>query len=157
MWQAKGRLPQEYTLPALQYLANLKIDHDGIQAASRPAQHGAAVAKHLPKCIVPNRLILEPDSGCDVVNSGDRMQIALDLDQYGTMDTFRWVWALLLSVFSAAVVWQCMNYGGRRRPGSCLPPSSRAAVRHPFLLPGLVCWLPPSLRGAHGGCCAALT
>ena len=104
MWQAKGRLPLEYTLPALQYLANLKIDHDGIQAASRPAQHGAAVAKRLPKCVVPNRLILEPDSRCDVVNSGDQMQTDLDLDQYGTMDTFRWVWTRLPSVLRAAVV-----------------------------------------------------
>ena len=112
MWQAKGRLPQEYTLPALQYLANLKIDHDGIQAASRPAQHGAAVAKRLPKCVVPNRLILEPESRCDVVNSGDQMQTDLDLDQYGTMDTFRWVGAWLPSVFRAAVVRQDVDCGG---------------------------------------------
>ena len=119
MWQAKGRLPQEYTLPALQYLANLKIDHDGIQAASRPAQHGAAVAKRLPKCIVPNRLILEPESRCDVVNSGDQMQIALDLDQYGTMDTFRW--AQLPSVRRAAVVWPNVNKRLRLCWTACFP------------------------------------
>ena len=54
IWQSRERLPRDCTLAALQQLANLKINYDGILAANRPVQHGWAAVRHLPTCFVTN-------------------------------------------------------------------------------------------------------